>query len=212
MASDKNFADFIADLRAPTPSAAAELASPDSQEWFNQFEYHHNRLKNAMVQHIKHQQNRTNWLTKRLEQQHPQQTLSRNCQHLDDLETRLKQAICHNINALSHAYDRKKIRLQHLSPTEKIQLYRHQVSHLHHYLPTLILTKLQQLQQEIQRNSQTLQAISPLATLERGYALVLNPLSGEIIRSVKQLTIGERIETRVGDGQLVSTITHIDNS
>jgi exodeoxyribonuclease VII large subunit len=210
--TDITIADFIADLRAPTPSAAAELASPDSQEWFNQFEYHHNRLKNAMVQHIKHQQNRTNWLTKRLEQQHPQQTLSRNCQHLDDLETRLKQAICHNINALSHAYDRKKIRLQHLSPTEKIQLYRHQVSHLHHYLPTLILTKLQQLQQEIQRNSQTLQAISPLATLERGYALVLNPLSGEIIRSVKQLTIGERIETRVGDGQLVSTITHIDNS
>jgi exodeoxyribonuclease VII large subunit len=207
--TDLTIADFIADLRAPTPSAAAELASPDSQEWFNQFEYHHNRLKNAMVQHIKQQQNLTNWLAKRLEQQHPQQSLSRNYQHLDDLETRLTQAITHNINAHSHAYDRQKTRLQHLSPTEKICLYRHQISHLHHNLAALILITLQKSQQELQRNSQTLQAISPLATLERGYALVLNPLSGEIIRTVKQLTIGERIETRLGHGRIVSTITKL---
>jgi len=86
-------ADFVADLRAATPSAAAEHATPDQQEWLSRFVQLEARLQQQLQRKLSQKQQSLAWLTKRLQQQHPGQKLARNAQRMDELELRLNQAM-----------------------------------------------------------------------------------------------------------------------
>ena len=88
---DFTIADFVADLRAPTPSAAAELLSPDGEEMLNQFEGFEILLADAVTRKIRHLEQRTDYLQKRL--QHPGRKLQEQAQHLDHLDIRLRRAM-----------------------------------------------------------------------------------------------------------------------
>ena len=90
---DFTIADFVADQRAATPSAAAELVSPDQVEWLQQFARQRNRLVTLMQDRITGKQHLLHWLTQRLQQQHPGQRLCTQAQRLDELEQRLHQGM-----------------------------------------------------------------------------------------------------------------------
>lgn len=161
---DFTIADFVADIRAPTPSAAAELVSPDQTEWELVLAQSAQRLYQSVQKILQERQQTLLHLQKRL--RHPRETLQNRMQHLDQLEQAL---IRMQMNLLA----KKQLGLMTLS--EKID------------------------------------TLSPLKTLQRGYAIITRE-DGSIVQSAKAVSIGDIIYTRLTDGRLVSQIQEVDLS
>ncbi|MGZ8152896.1 MAG: exodeoxyribonuclease VII large subunit [Methylovulum sp.] len=207
--TDFTIADFVADLRAATPSAAAEHATPDQQEWLSRFIQLEVRLKKQLQRKLEQHQQSLDWLSKRLQQQHPGQRLARNARRLNELELRLNQAIQSKLKHSAGIVEAKTAKLWQYHPAVKINNYKQQQIYLRNRLTAAIHNKLEKLNQRLVTCSQTLNAVSPLATLNRGYALAIEQRSGEIIRSTEQLTLGDMIETRLAKGQFISQVKEI---
>ncbi|MGR9114472.1 MAG: exodeoxyribonuclease VII large subunit [Gammaproteobacteria bacterium] len=206
---DFSIADFVADLRAPTPSAAAEHAVPDQREWLNRFQALELKLQ-QQIKRLHSQKIQTlAWLNKRLQQQHPGQKLTRNAQRLDELELRLVRAIRNRLRHARITLDNRSAKLRQQSPTTRINALSVQQQHLQRRLQSALAHKLERLNQQLLQASQTLHAVSPLATLNRGYALVSDPETGTIIRSTDQLGKGDIILTRLAQGRFTSQIETI---
>lgn len=155
---DFTIADFVADVRAPTPSAAAELVSPDQIEWQMALRQSEQRLCQRIHKILEQHQQSLIHLQKRL--RHPRETLQNRMQHLDQLEQTL-------------------IRVQK--------------------------NNLQQKQLKLALLSEKIDTLSPLKTLERGYAIITRE-DGSIVQSVKAVSIGDVIGTQLADGRLVSVV------
>jgi len=208
--TDFTIADFVADLRAATPSAAAEHATPDQQDWLARFSHLETHLQRHMRRKLDQQQQALDWLNKRLQQQHPGQKLARNAQRIDELELRLEQAIRLKLRHQKNLLETQTARLGQHNPAGTISRCEQKLRYLNQRLPAAISRKLEKLDRRLNHAGQTLHAVSPLATLSRGYTLTLEPASGSIIRSAEQLAIGNRIETRFRQGRCTSEIKTID--
>lgn len=213
--SDVSIADFVADLRAPTPSAAAEHVVPELQHWLSRFVYLENRLSILLREKLKKEQQAITFFDKRLQQQHPGQKLKRNAQRVDELELRLQQILQSKLRYYKSLIETKKAIIWQHNPRIIIQNYQHQQQQVQKRMNLAILHKLEQLKQKTAAISYTLHAVSPLATLNRGYSLAIKSESGQIIRSADQLVQGEIIETRFAKGSITSeikTITQVQRS
>ncbi len=207
--TDFTIADFVADLRAPTPSAAAEHATPDSLEWLARFNALETRLQQHIRRNLRQQQQGLDWLGKRLQQQHPGQKLARNAQRMAELKLRLKQAILLKLRHSHSLIDAKTALVWQHNPAVTLNSHKQKLLYLHQRLVKAQTRKLETLGQRLLNSSQTLHAVSPLATLNRGYALVVHATSGEIIRSTHQLAIGDVVRTQLGEGRFSSQISAI---
>ncbi len=207
--TDFTIADFVADLRAPTPSAAAEHAVPEQTEWLNTFKAFESKLQQLIELKLEQSAQSLDWLYRALEQQHPGQKLARNHETLRLLENRLlknwqyrqQQRSAHS-TALSH-------RLLQQNPADRISQHQQTLDKTSQRLNHAMSNHLHRQRQRYQATAQTLQAVSPLATLERGYAIVQKPDGDEIIKSTGQLQPGDKLKTRLGHGQFVSQIEKI---
>ncbi len=208
--TDVTIADFVADLRAATPSAAAEHATPDQQEWLSRFIHLETRLQQQLQRKLSQKQQSLNWLSKRLQQQHPGQKLARNAQRMDELELRLNQAMQTRLRHNKSLIDGIIAKLWQHNPVVAINNYKQKQDYLTKRLITVTRHKLERLNQRLLNVSQTLHAVSPLATLNRGYALATHQPSGQIIRSTEQLNPGDMVETRVAKGRFTSQIKVIE--
>ncbi|MDD5462714.1 MAG: exodeoxyribonuclease VII large subunit [Methylococcales bacterium] len=208
--TDITIADFVADLRAATPSAAAEHATPDQQEWLSRFVHLEARLQQQMQRKLSQKQQSLVWLSKRLQQQHPGQKLARNAQRIDELELRLSQAMQTRLRHSKGLVEAITAKLWQHNPAVPINNYKQKQDYLNKRLIAAIRHRLEQLNQRLLNNSQTLHAVSPLATLNRGYALVIRQTSGEIIRSTVQLKPGDKVKTRLAEGRFISRIEAIE--
>jgi exodeoxyribonuclease VII large subunit len=208
--TDVTIADFVADLRAATPSAAAEHATPDQQEWLSRFVQLEARLQQQLQRRLSQKQQLLAWLSKRLQQQHPGQKLARNAQRMDELELRLNQAMQTRLRHNKSLVEAKIAKLWQHSPAVTIYNYKQKQDYLSKRLITVTRHKLEGFNQRLLNVSQTLHAVSPLATLNRGYALVTHQPSGHIIRSAEQLKPGDMVETRLAEGRFTSQIKDIE--
>jgi len=208
--TDFTIADFVADLRAPTPSAAAEHASPDQQQWLSRFVYLESRLQQQLQRKLNQKQQTLDWLSQRLQQQHPGQKLARNVKRMAELETRLKQAIHTKLRHMAGSVEAKTAKLWQHNPAVTINSHKQRQEYLSRRLIAATAYKLEQLKQRLLNSSQTLHAVSPLATLNRGYAMTINPSTGEIIRSTEQISVGDMVQTRLGHGRFSSQIKDIN--
>ena len=208
--TDFTIADFVADLRAATPSAAAEHASPDQQQWLSRFKYLESRLQQLLQRKLNQKQQSLDWLTKRLQQQHPGQKLARNTKRIDELDARLNQAIHTRLRHKTSIIEAKIAKLWQHNPEITLNSIKQRQDYLSKCLVVAVTHKLEQVKQRLLNSAQTLQAVSPLATLNRGYALAIQPSSGEIIRSTEQLRLGDTIQTRLAHGRITSKIESID--
>lgn len=206
---DFTIADFVADLRAPTPSAAAENAVPNQQTWLNYFQTFELQLQQQILRKLSQQQQSINWLNKRLQQQHPGQQYQRHAQTLDNLETRLQSIIQTKISQSQHLIAKQSSLLQQHNPANRIIRYQEQLSYLSKRLTTSIQHKIEKLNRKQANLIHTLNAVSPLATLERGYSITSQASS--IISSSKQLSLNDTIETRFAHGSAISKITKINH-
>jgi exodeoxyribonuclease VII large subunit len=208
--TDFTIADFVADLRAATPSAAAEHASPDQQQWLSRFMYLESRLQQQLQRKLNQKQQTLDWLNQRLQQQHPGQKLAGNARRMAELEARLNQAIHTKLRHITGIIEAKTAKLWQHNPAITLSSHKQRQDYLSKRLISAAAHKLEQLNQRLLNSSQTLHAVSPLATLNRGYAMVINPSSGEIIRSIEQLKPGDRVQTRLAQGRFTSQIKVID--
>ncbi|MEE9337506.1 MAG: exodeoxyribonuclease VII large subunit [Methylococcaceae bacterium] len=208
---DFTIADFVADLRAPTPSVAAENAVPSQVTWTSRFESIENNLKKNIQRQLSLYQQSTNWLGKRLQQQHPGEKLQRHAQAIDLAEARMIRAIQNKIKHNNQLVKNQVSIFQQYKPNIKIDRYKEQLHFLSSRLNSSIQYQLERLQKKHLSLNQTLHAVSPLATLGRGYAIVSDPKSSTIISSTQKLSINDKIKTRLADGDLISQVMEINH-
>jgi len=201
---DFTIADFVADLRAPTPSAAAELVTPDINEILNQVDYHGQRMSLAIQKQISENSKKLIDLSQRLK--HPSRQLTETTQQLDDLEMRLRTAFQHRIKYKIADLQQTHLKLMRNNPLNKITNYQWQVNNLISRLNASAKLSVSNGKQKWKSLSHSLNLVSPLATLDRGYAIVKQRNNPCIIRSYSEVKPNDKIEVRIADGQLHCTV------
>lgn len=198
---DFTIADFAADVRAPTPSAAAELVVPDAAEWLHAFESGELRLQRAMQRRIADHRQRLAWLAGRAALVSPSARLTQQAQRLDELEQRLTRAQRRRLVTLLERLNWLQRRASLVSPGVRLTEQALRLQSLQQRLERASRAALRRARERLQPLVRTLNAVSPLATLERGYAIVSTP-SGDILRDAAAVAPGTLIDARLARGQL----------
>ena len=206
---DFTIADFVADRRAPTPSAAAELVSPDQTEWLVQLGALETRGLRHIRQTLADSRKRLRWLQQRLQLRHPGQYLRQQAQRLDELEQRTRLAIHSYFNRLQYSVNEVLARLKQASPAHQINCTELQRQALLQRMQAAINRLLQTRQRQLAVACKSLDTISPLATLDRGYAIVTRQTDTHVLHQASAVKAGDRIEARLARGRLLCTVDKI---
>jgi exodeoxyribonuclease VII large subunit len=198
---DFTIADFAADVRAPTPSAAAELAVPDAEEWLNSFVRIGARLQICVRRRLAERRERLRWLAGRLGQSGPAARLGAQAQRLDELEQSLLRALRRRLQQHRERLRWLTGRAALVSPSNRLGQQRLRLENLDQRLQRALRRTLDSRREKLLPLVRTLNAVSPLATLERGYAIVSID-GGGILRSAADAKPGTLIEARLAQGRL----------
>jgi exodeoxyribonuclease VII large subunit len=198
---DFTIADFAADVRAPTPSAAAEIAVPDGEEWLASVQRLGQRLQRGMRRRVEGQNERLRWLIGRAALVSPSARLAQQWQRADDLEQRLSRALRQILADRRLELGEMRSRLWQLSPVVRVQRTTALYGALLARLRAAGLAQLHRARERLSPLVRTLNAVSPLATLERGYAIVSFE-SGVVLRNAADAPPGTIIEARLSSGSL----------
>lgn len=204
---DFTISDFVADKRAATPSAAAEMVSPDRSEWQQALQVQYNRLCNAMQSIQLRRQQQLDFLEKRL--QHPGKRLEIIGKRVQDLQTRLSNAQTVSLKQHRAHLNEVTAQLHQHTPMHRLNRLQAQSASLASRLGSAIKVLVKARQQQFLSISHTLEAVSPLATLNRGYAIVRHPKDRHIIRRCRDVSSGQQIEAALSDGALLCRVEQI---
>ena len=202
---DFTIADFAADVRAPTPSAAAELVVPDAEEWVNAFARFALRLQRSMRGRLEERRERLRWLTGRAALVAPAQRLSARAQRLDELEQSLVRALRRRLVEHRERLRWLTGRAALVSPAARLKQQRLRLENLDQRLRRAWRQQLSSRRERLLPLVRTLNAVSPLATLERGYAIV-SVEGGAILRDAADAKPGAIIEARLARGRIRAKI------
>jgi exodeoxyribonuclease VII large subunit len=203
---DFTIADFVADQRAATPSAAAELATPDRQELGTRCLDLQQRLEGLIWQRWERCSEQLSSLQQRHARLHAGLRLQQQQQRQDELEQRLIRGV--NLQLQQQHTRLKSIyhRLYAVEPRRSMAPLKEQIYTLGQRLLRSINSHSERRRQLLLAASRNLNALSPLATLERGYSITSKPSTGKIIRDPVDISVGDRIETRLAKGTLLSLV------
>jgi exodeoxyribonuclease VII large subunit len=203
--TDFSIADFVADVRAPTPSQAAELAVPDQREWCKRFEVVGERLAHVLRRQLTLDARRVAGLAHRLNRCHPGVHLRERAQRLDELEARLRRCIERRIETRKLRLARLATGVAHASPAQHLARARERWVRAQADLRRALLRQVENTQQRLKLASRTLKSLSPLATLERGYAIVTDD-GGHVLVDSANVKQGSSVEVRLARGGLSATV------
>jgi len=198
---DFSLLDFAADVRAPTPSAAAELLSPASIELQKRLMQLQEKLQQAMHKQLQNNAQRSDLLLLRLQAQKPAQRLQLGQQNLQQLLQRLQRATQSLLGNKVQQLRAFAFRLDKQHPDVLLQQHSTQIGMLKHRLQASFNHQMQRRAMHLKRAGSSLNALSPLATLDRGYSILRNQQQ-HIIHSIQQVKLGEALTARVADGYI----------
>jgi len=191
--------DFIADTRAATPSAAAELVSPDQHELKLHLQQLKQRLTRQQAQQLHTAAQQLKLLQSRL--RHPGQVLKEQAQRLDNAELKLHAQIKRSLIEKQIKHQQLQGRLQAQSPEQLLLRKEEQIAALYKRLQQACQTSLQNRQLQLSALAKQLNTVSPLATLERGYSITKDT-QGKVIQSANAVAKGQKVEIQLHQGHL----------
>jgi exodeoxyribonuclease VII large subunit len=201
--SDFTIADFVADVRAATPSAAAELLSPHQDDYRQFLQAKELRLRNHIQAKLQVLEKQLNHSRKQL--RHPGSKLREQAQRLDELELRSRRALRVHLQTMKQKIALLHAGLANNSPRNALLHKQQLLKHLRQRLGSAITGHLQNCQMQVREKSRALQTVSPLATLARGYAITTTA-KGAVITSYEQVIPGATIHTRLANGAITSKV------
>jgi exodeoxyribonuclease VII large subunit len=203
---DFTIADFVADLRAPTPSAAAELAVPRLDEMINQVTSNTRQLIKLQTDFIEGYKNHLMGLIDRRFFRSPRQIIDVPAQRLDDLTQRLLRGLD---NWVIIQQSRLKSEVQKLflsSPQKDIQALKDKSSGLHHMLVKEMQSHLSMKKERLTGTLKNLHSLSPLAILDRGYSICSDSITGQAVMKSDDVKSGDQVSVTLAKGKLNCTV------
>ena len=202
--TDFTISDFVADLRAPTPSAAAELISENHFYLSDSLE----RKTNEIIKIISNKINNIGDNLKNLLKliRHPDDKLRETTQQIDNYEMRIKNSLMNLILKKSKDLEQEISNLKSSSPQIKMQASNNKLEIISSALRNEIKVNLEKKKKRFSLELSTLQAVSPLSVLARGYSIISDE-EGQIVRSSKNLSLNQKIKARFGEGQIIAKVT-----
>jgi exodeoxyribonuclease VII large subunit len=230
---DVTIADFVADFRAPTPSAAAEMVSTDAQVVFRNITQYRQRLGHALKQTLRHNSQRldivqanfsavspaiyinqqskalTN-LQQRLNNSHPKSAIKQQQKLLMQLQERLQRAMREQLKFAVAQQSQNDSRLRQVNPSKQINQALLNNEKLKQQLANLQDGLLKNMQQRLAAKADLLNSVSPLATLSRGYSITY--ANEDIVRNTEQVKVKDELVTKVANGEIISTVKKLRNN
>lgn len=205
--TDFTIADFVADLRAPTPSAAAELLSQNQEDQLQLLSAARARLFALIQARLQASSKNLAWLVRSLKR--PDRLLAEQSQHVDRLELRLTRAWRMRTQRCNSGLALLEQRLQSQSPNQRLARVEQQLTDRTHRLLRAVKAVMAAKSANLSQLTRSLDTVSPLATLARGYSISYDA-KGALLRSAKQAEAGAKLSTKVADGLIISTVDTIE--
>ena len=206
---DFSIAEFAADLRAATPSAAAELLVPEREALLRQLGDARRSVVRAQGRRIETLAQRVDHLQARLVARHPRNQLTQTRQRLQGLQARLVQISTRRDEQRRARVNHVLARLRGVSPQPHIARAHERIDTIASRLHTLATARIKHQRAHLIELARGLNAVSPLATLERGYAILLDPDSGKTLRTISAIKPGNHIKARLVDGSVELRVLNV---
>jgi len=206
--TDFTIADFVADLRAPTPSTAAELITEAQHRVAERVENQVTRLERAARFQVLNARQRLDSVGVDRAERRIATNLHRMSQRLDDLEFRMEASVSGSIRTRQREVAELAADVLHHEPRQLLARARERLGVSQTRIERSVERTIRRSSARVDALDARLRSLSPLAVLERGYALVINE-NGVLIRSALQVAQGERIRTRLSDGEFDSTVDEV---
>jgi len=200
--TDFSICDFVADLRAPTPSAAAELATPDQAVLKESFARARRQLARRMQDRLRRDTQRMDNLDHRLQQRHPAVRLAEQTQRVGRLRDALSRNMRRHQDMCRMQLESWSGRLAARAPERQLQTLVQRLAVARRALDRSALANVRMRRDQLRDLARTLQAVSPLDVIARGYAVLTSSDSGAVISSVTQVAGGDRVDAQLKDGKL----------
>lgn len=204
---DFTIADFVADHRAATPSAAAELVSPEITQQLDLMSGYQQILKQAATSKLQQLRQQLTLLSTRL--RHPGDKLLQQAQSLDHLEQRLVRSMQLQLNLQHQNFGQLLLRRRNCNPSQSLITHRLKLNDLRLRQTQAIKRKLEGQTTELHHQAQLLHSVSPLSTLNRGYSIIKNG-RGKLIDNAIKANVGDTIEAQLKQGKLHCEIKAIE--
>ena len=200
--TDFTLADFVADVRAPTPTGAAELVSPNRQESLHRLAQAQGRLKTVLEQRYFDASQKLDWLSRQI--RHPRQKFDEQRASISKLAQMLSYSMTQNLRTHTARFERQTQTLKHCRPD--VSIYKHNIDRFQTALSHSFRQLLVQRCQSLIAQAALLEAVSPQHILERGFSVVKNT-RGQVIRNADTLKQGQKLHITFADGETDVRVT-----
>jgi exodeoxyribonuclease VII large subunit len=202
--TDVTICDFVADRRAPTPTAAAELVSPNAEDWLDSVMQTELRLTRLMRGRLEQTAQRVDWLSRLIV--HPRRQLQARAERLQATFNALAGGMRAGLQARRLAFTPLPSRLMQNSPSPRLTASAGRLQYLEQRIRQAAGAGMTTRRQALERAVSRLDSVNPLTVLNRGYAMVTEPRTHAVIKSVDQVQVDAEIDVRLADGSLRCTI------
>lgn len=208
--TDFTITDFVSDYRAPTPTGAAVQAVPDLAQIKQSITDLHMRLLKQMDEQLSSKKEQLARLKMSYAFKYPKKLVFEKEQQLDQLLDRLARATKQALTTKQITYKHLAHRLDNLPLHDQVKQHQAQIMRIRHGLDQAMLSHIDRNKQRFHHTIESLDLLSPLKTMQRGYSLVYREDS-VLVKSAKEVTVGETINIKLAEGTLLATVQRIDN-
>ncbi|SES82725.1 Exodeoxyribonuclease VII large subunit [Oceanobacillus limi] len=207
--TDTTISDYVADLRAPTPTGAAELAVPSIYELRDKLLIKKRALSRAVHNQMEHQQKMLNRITQSYAFRYPKQLLQQREQELDRLQESLYKFSRSNLQQNFHFYKQINVRLMNQHPQKQLEQSKKELKQLQKQTVRIITEYAERSNLQLNQMIEKLSLLNPLEIMKRGFAIPYTS-DGKIIKSSKQVAVNDNISIDVEDGKLNCRVLSIE--